>query len=696
MHFRDFLAASRCSATLSIALLAAACAPTRPGHETAKAAPPVADGTRAELAILESTDIHSNIRSYDYYRLADDPSLGFERMATLARDARKEFANTVLFDAGDTIQGTALADYQARVKPVGCDEELAIYRAMDALGYDGGTIGNHEFNYGLPYLAQVTDRAMNVDGVELRHCKGPSYPLVLSNVYSKRDDQPIYKPYAVVEKTLKIKTADGRDTAVPIRIGIIGFTPPNIMQWDKRNLEGKVYTKGLVEAAREFVPKLRAENVDIVVAISHGGIDVSPYGTMMENANWYLSEEPGIDVLLLGHSHAPFPEPNNPKSRYANLPDVDNQRGFVHGKPAVMGNYWGKSLGVIDLALVRRDGHWQIDASKTHSEVRDVKKPDGTFVASASDIATLIEPVHKATTEYVSTPIGDSDFAVTTYFADVGDVTALQPVNTAQREYVERYVAKNLPQYAGVPVLSAAAAFKGGFGGPSDYTDIAAGPLAIHNAADLYLYPNTLTAVAIDGATLKGWLERSAERFNRIDPAQREPQELVSRKMPSYNFDVIQGGITYAIDVTRPEGQRIRDLAYGGKPVGATDRFIVVTNNYRASGGGHFPGLDGSNIVVSAPDANRDVLIGWVREQKHVTRAADGSDRNWRFATVKTAGPVVFTSAAGKIELARKAGLAHVRWIEDNGDGFATYAVDLAAKQQAKKAQQPVKSGQSR
>jgi 2',3'-cyclic-nucleotide 2'-phosphodiesterase/3'-nucleotidase len=687
MRFHPALTAPLRAATLSIVLFAGACAPPRPMTETTRA--PLADGTRTELAILESTDIHSNIRSYDYYRLADDPTLGFERMATLVRDARKEFANTVLFDAGDTIQGTALADYQALVKPVGCDEELAMYRAMDALGYDGGTIGNHEFNYGLPYLAQVTNREMNVDGVEARHCKGPSYPLVLSNVFSRRDDKPIYAPYAVVEKTLRVKTADGRETEAPIRIGIIGFTPPNIMQWDKRNLEGKVYTKGLVEAAREFVPKLRAENVDLVVAISHGGLDVSPYGTMMENANWYLSGEPGIDVLLLGHSHAAFPDPDNPKSRYANMSGVDNQRGFVHGKPAVMGNYWGKSLGVIDLALVRRNGRWQIDAPQTHSEVRDIKRPDGAFVEPASDIAALVEPVHEATIRYVSTPIGDSDFAMTTYFADVGDVTALQPVNTAQREYVERYVAKNLPQYAGVPVLSAAAAFKGGFGGPADYTDIAPGPLAIHNAADLYLYPNTLTAVAIDGAALKGWLERSAERFNRIDPAKREPQELINRKMPSYNFDVIQGGITYAIDVTQAEGHRIRDLAYRGKPVDAAQRFIVVTNNYRASGGGRFPALDGSNIVVSAPDANRDVLIDWVRRQKHVTRAVDGADRNWRFATVKTAGPVVFTSAAGRIELAKKSGLDHVRWLRDNGDGFATYAVDLAAKQQAKRRGSP-------
>jgi len=673
------------SVALAIAVIAAiaACAPTRPSPPSANVPrTAIGDGARAELAILESTDIHSNILSYDYYKLAEDPSIGFERMATLVKAARKEFPNTLLFDAGDTIQGTALADYQALVKPIGCDEELAIYRAMDALGYDGGTIGNHEFNYGLKFLAQVTDDgSMNVDGVVKQRCKGPNYPLALANVFSTRDNKPIYAPYGWTDKTVKIKDATGRETETTIRIGFIGFTPPPILQWDRRNLDGKVYTKGLVEAAREFVPELRKQNVDLVVAISHGGLDASPYGDTMENANWYLAQEPGIDVLLLGHSHTTFPDPGNPKSRFSGMAGVDNERGFVHGKPAVMGNYWGKSLGVVDLALVRRDGRWTIDPSATHSEVRDIKNKDGSFVAPDPEIAALVKPVHEATIAYVSTPIGDSDFAMTTYFAKVGEVTALQPVNTAQREYVERYIPKNLPQLAGIPVLSAASPFKGGFGGPSDYTDIAAGPLAIHNAADLYLYPNTLTAVKIDGAGVKAWLERAAEQFNRIDPAKHEAQELINRKTPSYNFDVIQGGITYAIDVTQPEGHRISDLRYHGKPIVGTQPFIVVTNNYRASGGGHFPGLDGSNIVLSAPDANRDVLIDWVREHKHLTRAADGDARNWRFVAAKIAGPVVFTSASGKLDVARAAGLAGVSLVKDNGDGTSTYAIDLAAKQ---------------
>ena len=660
-----------------VLLLVGACVPA-PGVRPATR---IAEGAHAQLAILESTDIHSNILSYDYYKLADDDTVGFERMATLVKQARREFPNTLLFDAGDTIQGTALADYQALEKPVGCGEELAMYRAMDALGYDGGTIGNHEFNYGLPFLAQVTNQPMNVEGIGARQCAGPHYPLVLANAFSVRDQQPIYPPYAVLDRTLTLHDAQGHDIQAPIRIGIIGFTPPPIMQWDKRNLQGRITTRGVVESARRYLPGLQARNVDLVIAISHGGIDVSPYGSDMENANWYLAQEPGIDALLLGHSHAPFPDPGNAKSRFNNLPDVDNRRGFIHGKPAVMGNYWGKSLGVIELALVRRDGHWKIDAAATHSEVRDIRNADGSFVAPDPQIAALVAPVHEATIAYVSTPIGDSNFAMTSYFAELGDVTALQPVNMAQHDYAIDYIARNLPQYAGIPVLSAAAPFKTGFGGANDYTDIEAGALAIHNAADLYLYPNTLTAVKIDGAVLKGWLERSAQRFNRIDPAVREPQQLINHKFPGYNFDVIQNGLSYAIDVTQPAGKRIANLRYLGKPVDAAQTYIVVTNNYRASGGGYFPGLDGSNIVLSAPDANRDVLIGWVRAQKHLTRANDGSNRNWHFAPVETIGPILFTSAAAKLDVAKAGGLDNVRWLKDNGDGTATYAVDLAAAQ---------------
>lgn len=639
--------------------------------------PPLPDGTRADVAMLETTDIHSNILGYDYYKLKADPTLGYERTVTLIRQARQEFPNTFLFDDGDTIQGSVLADYQALARPVGCDEELAIYRAMDSVGYDGATAGNHEFNYGLPFLSQVTGTPMNVAGGASRQCAGPHFPLVLANVASARDGKPLFKPWAVVRKTIEAYTPDGSKLEVPLKVGILGFAPPPIVQWDKQKLEGRVTVSGVVEAAQKYLPELEAQHPDLIVAVLHGGLDDRPYTPDMENGGWHLAGVPGIDVLLLGHSHSEFPGP-----RYVGMRDVDAKRGFVRGVPAVMGGFFGKDLGVIKLALVRQGGQWVVDTADTHSEVRPICQPAvkgqaPDCVAPDPAIAPLVAKVHEAAIAYVNTPIGDTGVRLSSYFADEGDMTALAPINAAQADYVRRELPRIHPELADVPVLSAAAAFRTGFGGPDDYTDVAPGPLTLRSAADLYFYPNTLAAVKTDGAGLKAWLEQSARRFHRIDPARTGEQALINPHYVGYNFDQIQGGIAYIIDVSKPAGERITTLTYHGKPVTPRQPFVIVTNNYRASGGGHFPGLDGGNIVLASPDGAREILARWIERKRRLT-AADLEPTSWHFAPLKTRGPVVFRTAAGKQAVAAAAGLDHVRQLKDHGDGTATYAIDLS------------------
>src|SRR6185312_12476058 len=553
-------------------------------------------------------------------------------------------------------------------------QELAVYRAMDAVGYDGGTPGNHEFNYGLGFLSQVTGTPMNVDGSRSTHCAGPHFPLVLANVYSARDGEPIFKPWTIVQKTIDAYTPDGSHIRVPLKVGIIGFTPPPIMQWDQHHLAGKVTVAGVVEAARKYLPELQAQHPDLVVALLHGGLDTHPYTSDMENAGWYLAGVPGIDVLLLGHSHTEFPGP-----RYAGMKDVDARRGFVRNVPAVMGGFFGKDLGVVALVLNRRDGRWVVDLDNSHSEVRPICKDKHDCVPADPAIAPLVAKVQQAAVAYVNTPIGTSTLRMSSYFADEGNMTALAPVNAAQIDYVRRELPLTHPELADVPVLGAAAAFRTGFGGPADYTDVAAGPLTLRSAADLYFYPNTLAAVKIDGAGLKAWLEQSARRFNRIDPEQTGEQALINSRYTGYNFDQIQGGIHYVIDVSRPAGERITTLTFQGKPVAPTQPFIVVTNNYRASGGGHFPGLDGSNLVLAAPDGTREILAKWIERKQHLG-AADLEATSWRFAPLKTRGPVVFTGVANKPDVAKAAGLHNIRQLKDNGDGTAVYAVDLSQK----------------
>ncbi|MBE1159575.1 bifunctional 2',3'-cyclic-nucleotide 2'-phosphodiesterase/3'-nucleotidase [Dyella acidiphila] len=667
-------------AALFSAVLLAACA----SHPSQPAAQPKAlpEGLRADVAVLETTDIHSNILSYDYYKQKADPTLGFERTVTLIRKARSQFTNSLLFDAGDTIQGSVLADYQAQVQKIGCGQELAIYKAMDAIGYDGGTIGNHEFNYGLPYLSQVTNTPMNVDGGSQQHCAGPHYPLVLANVDSVRDGKPIFQPWTIIERKFAAFTPDGSQLSVPLKIAIIGFAPPPIMQWDKQNLAGKVTVTGVVEAAQKYMPEIQAQHPDLVIAILHGGMNNAPYTPDMENGGWYLAGVPGIDVLLMGHEHTDFPGP-----RFAHMQDVDDERGYVRGVPAVMGGFFGKDLGVIRLALVRQQGHWTVDKSKTLSQVWPICPPvvsrgkpsvsPANCVPADPQIPLVVGKVQQAAIDYVNTPIGQSQLRMSSYFADEGDMSALAPVNAAQIDYTQRELPATHPELAKVPVLGSAAAFRTGFGGPDDYTDVLPGPLTLRSAADLYFYPNTLSAVKLDGKGLKAWLEQSAQRFNRIDPNATGEQQLINEKYVGYNFDQIQGGIAYVIDVSKPAGQRIVKLSYHGKPVQPAQSFVVVTNNYRASGGGHFPGLDGNNIVLAAPDGTREIVAQWL--QKHPSLdSKDVPAASWHFARLKTHGPVVFTSAGDKQAVAQGDGLHNITQLRDNGDGTAVYSIDLS------------------
>ncbi|HSD37448.1 MAG TPA: bifunctional 2',3'-cyclic-nucleotide 2'-phosphodiesterase/3'-nucleotidase [Rhodocyclaceae bacterium] len=672
---------------LSLALLSA-CGSSGDDESLPVSSPaPVAatpSGSKAELALLETTDLHTNVMSYDYFKLAEDKSFGFERVATLIAAARKEFANSVLLDNGDTIQGTALSDFQALVSPIACDQTLAMYKVMNQAGFDGGGIGNHEFNYGLNYLSQVTGNRFAIEGLPdpsaQKSCAGPNFPQVLANVHSVKTNEPLFQPYAILSRSLKATTPDGKAIVAPIKIGIIGFAPPTIMSWDKRWLDGKVYTVGVKEAAEKYIPEMRAKGVDLVVVISHGGLDNSTYSPTMENGSYHLSKVAGVDAMLIGHSHQIFPDATSTVSQF-NLPGVDKVKGTVNGVPTVMANFWGKHLGVVKLDLSFNGSQWVVNKDNTVVEARSIQKADKSYVDPDPQVAAVIANEHQATIAYVKTPIGATDFRMNSYFADVGDVTAIQLVNQAQADYVEKYVKANLPQYANLPVLSVSAPFKSGFAGGTDFTDVAQGAVAINNAADLYLYPNTVYAVKIDGTGIKAWLEKAASRFNKIDPAKTTEQALVS-SFPGYNFDIFTSpDISYEIDVTQDLNSRIKNLTYKGVAISPTQEFIVATNNYRASGGGSFPGLDGSKTIYASPDANRDVLIAYIKSVKTITRVTNGAARSWRFTPVAVAGPVTFSSAQGMLALAQASGLANVSLLRaDDGSGkqLSVYAIDLS------------------
>ena len=671
--------------------------------------PPVQEGTTVTLALMETTDLHANVMSYNYYSLAEDTSLGMERTATLVAAARAENPNNLLLDNGDTIQGTLLGDLQAVTKPIACADTMAIHKVMNAMKFDGGGFGNHEFNYGLPLLSQITNTDFGIPGVTkpAGNCGAPTFPLALTNVTAVASGKPIVQPYALLPRTFRATGPDGNQLDVKINVGILSFVPPQILEWDQKNLAGKVAVTGAQEAARQYVPELRSKGADLVVALSHGGLDPSGYSPKMENPSYHLTST-GIDALLIGHSHLIFPKGKETGAAavdpsFAAFPasaKIDAVNGFVNGVPTVMAQSWGRRLGIIKMTLIYQGGKWVVQPAKTSVESRGFKYTDGvTNVKADPTIAPLVATEHAATIAYAKQALGvTTDFEMSSYFSLAGDVSAIQLVNQAQLDYVKNFIATStdatIASYRNIPVISCSAPFKAGRNGPTDFTDVAPGAtpaatvgLQVGNPGDLYLYSNNnLQAVKIKGSDLKAWLETSARQFGAIDPARTTEQDLVPNYTAIYNYDVFYAegnALTYQIDVTKPAGSRIANLTYLGKPVADTDDFIVATNDYRAGGGGAVPGIDGSKTIIKSPDANQTIVSNYLtargKATGKVTLLDNGSARSWSFVKVATAGPVFLRSAPGHLGLAQSAGIAAVTAEGAlDASGFAKYTIDLS------------------
>ncbi|MEV1113298.1 5'-nucleotidase C-terminal domain-containing protein [Micromonospora sp. NPDC049751] len=575
-------------------LAVAAAAATAPliAAAPAQAAGPARSRTW-DLTLLGTSDTHGNVYNWDYYRDAeyDDSKhndVGVAKLATLINQIRRERRGkaTLVLDAGDTIQGTPLVTYYAKQEPItATGEKHPMARAMNVIDYDAVTLGNHEFNYGLPLL-DLWIRQLG-------------FPALAANAVNAKTGKPAFLPYIIKKVSLGF-------AAPTLRVGILGLTNPGVAIWDRGNVEGKLRFDDMIATAAKWVPVMRARGADIVLISAHGGDSgTSSYGPELPNENpvaLIAQQVPGIDAILFGHAH------NEVVERF-----VTNERT---GTQVLLSepSKWGQRLTRMDFTLTRERGRWTITNKaatmlNTNTVVEDPK------------VVAAVRAQHAKTVAYVNQVVATSTVELSAAESRYQDTPILDFINHVQTEVVG--AALTGTAYADLPVLSIAAPF-------SRTAVFPAGDVKIRDVAGLYVYDNTLEAVVLSGAEVRAYLEYSAKFFRTLAPgAPVDPEQISDPAVPDYNYDVISG-LDYDIDISKPVGQRITRLVLPGTdtPVADDAQFVVAVNNYRRSGGGNFPGIVKTQ-VYNAQQEIRQLLIDWA-QAKGTINPDDFFQPNWR------------------------------------------------------------------
>jgi 2',3'-cyclic-nucleotide 2'-phosphodiesterase/3'-nucleotidase len=618
--------------------------------------------------VLSTTDIHGCLLAYDYF--ADQPASdhSLTRTASLIEQQRASSKNTLLFDNGDFLQGTPLADTYAQ-PPFDDHIPNPIIKAMNHLGYDAAALGNHEFNYGLPVLNRATQQA--------------KFPVLCANLASpgpKIDgpslDQITFQPYAMLDRTV----TDTKGVPHKLRIGVFGVLPAQTTQWEQSRLAGQVISFDPLVTAKRITQEMRAAGADLVIALSHSGIDTTAPHPFMENTSLHIAAIDGIDAVICGHTHQVFPGPGHPPS-----PDIDAELGTLHGKPAVMAGHSGSHLGQIDLTLHLTAGGWRVADHTSRALPVMTRTPEGApdhITPEDIPLRDLLLEEHQTTLNRVRRPVGSINHAVHSYFTLLQDDSSVRLVGAAQRAFVEKRLASG--PYADLPILSAAPPFKcGGRSGPANYTDIPKGKIALRHVADLHSFPNEIRALLLSAEQVTDWLEMSASMFQQIIPGQPD-QLLQNHAFPSYNFDVVHG-LTYQIDlsqpprftpeghVANPNASRICHMRLNDRPVRPQQQFIMATNSYRASGGGSFPHASQKHLALSEPVLIRDILVDFLQEtadtDPNITPA-------WRFLPMPKTSVLLDTGPRARDNVTRPPGL-HLEEVGTQPNGFLRYRAHL-------------------
>ncbi|MEU9152980.1 5'-nucleotidase C-terminal domain-containing protein [Streptomyces sp. NPDC048417] len=590
LNRRKFLKKSAATGA-GVAVAGAAAAPA----QAAQASPrPAKHPKRYSLTVMGTTDLHGNVFNWDYFKDAaytdtKGNALGLARISTLVNQVREEKGrhNTLLLDAGDTIQGTPLTYYYAKVDPItakgGPVHPMA--QAMNAIGYDAAALGNHEFNYGIETLRMFED--------QLR------FPLLGANAVDAKTLRPAFPPYFM--KKFHVPGAP------PVKVAVLGLTNPGIAIWDKAYVQGKLAFPGLEEQAAKWVPRLRAMGADVVVVSAHSGTSgTSSYGDQVpyvENAAANVAKQvPGIDAILVGHAHVEIPE--------LRVTNEATGRTVVLSEPLC----YAERLTLFDIELVFDKGSWEVES--VAASLRN-----SNTVADDPKITRLLKDEHAKVVAYVNQVVGTATETLTTVAARYQDAPIIDLITKVQEDVVKAALASTA--YAALPVLAQASPF-------SRTSQIPAGEVTIRDLSSLYVYDNTLVAKLMTGAQIRAYLEYSAQYFVQTAAgAVVDVDKLTNAdNRPDYNYDYVSG-LRYEIDIAQPAGSRIRNLTYDGAALDDTQQFVLAVNNYRANGGGAFPHVASAKELWSESTEIRTRIAEWVTA-KGVLDPKDFASADWK------------------------------------------------------------------
>ena len=543
------------------------------------------DPKRISIKFIETTDIHGFIFPYDF---VEDKAVNHSlaQIYTYVKEERKDYKNVILLDNGDILQGQPITNYYNYTKDPAVDFHI-VPSVMNYMGYDAGTIGNHDIEPGHHVFDALVTQF--------------NFPWMSANTIDTATGKPYFTPYAVIER-------EG------LKVAVLGLTTPAIPNWLPEITWSGMEFEDMIDSASYWVEYIKEhENPDIMIGLFHagydytyGGVDENTYKN--ENASVLVAEKvPGFDIIFIGHDHMVRDE-------------IVNSVHIIGAKNAA------DSVATAEVTAKwnSKGQKWDLDIA---GEVVDAKvmDPDPDFMAH-------FDYALQETKAFVSGKVCDFTESTSSRDSLFGDSSFNDLIHNLQFKVVESEMGKTADISFAAPLQF-------------DKT-INAGPVYVRDMYKLYLYENWLYLMELTGQEVKDAMEYSYSLWtNQMQSADDhlinfksydEATGVYETATRYYNYDSA-AGILYDVDLTKPAGERvvIKSMA-DGTPFDLNATYLCAVNSYRGGGGGgHLTtgaGISSSDLAKRIVDRTaRDLryyLMTELEKEVTVTPKAIG---NWKF-----------------------------------------------------------------